>query len=321
MKPNQIKMDISKQQETQHRTHSCHFPATSCGRLGEGRAACVQMEVVEAIPPPPRRGQIPGSGKRHKGRLLLALTPGSRGRRGRGMMGAHPSRRGDGDPRRGFPRQGKDSLFIPAGAARRPPVSAAGGSPGAAEPAGPVRPGPRAPPAPLRPAHASLPPVIPPGEARARPARGQPWPPPGAEPSRGRCRRPAQPRPPARPARPGRVPVSPGVQRPRDARPRAGHTPYRPEATASGRRGLASPRGAGGSHGRAPGGETGAGRGVRGGEAAAAQPRGPSAANMAGGGGGSRRGRGAAAAGPAHRARGRRVPAPAALPRSPGAGS
>lgn len=36
MKPNLIKMDISKQQDTQQQTHSCHFPATSCGRLGEG---------------------------------------------------------------------------------------------------------------------------------------------------------------------------------------------------------------------------------------------------------------------------------------------
>lgn len=54
MKANLIKMDISKQQETQQQTHSCHFPATSCGRLGGG-AICVQMEV-EAIPPqrPPK---------------------------------------------------------------------------------------------------------------------------------------------------------------------------------------------------------------------------------------------------------------------------
>lgn len=50
MKPNLIKMDISKQ-ETQQQTHSCHFPATSCGRLGGG-VVCVQMEV-EAPPPSP----------------------------------------------------------------------------------------------------------------------------------------------------------------------------------------------------------------------------------------------------------------------------
>lgn len=68
MKPNLIKMDISKQ-ETQQQTHSCHFPATSCGRLGGG-AVCVQMEVK--APPlfatlPPTRMQISPSHKAYKG--------------------------------------------------------------------------------------------------------------------------------------------------------------------------------------------------------------------------------------------------------------
>lgn len=75
MKANLIKMDISKQQETQQQTHSCHFPATSCGRLGGG-AICVQMEV-EAIPPPnaPRRTQISHSNKSYKELLLVLPFP------------------------------------------------------------------------------------------------------------------------------------------------------------------------------------------------------------------------------------------------------
>lgn len=74
MKANLIKMDISKQQETQQRTHSCHFPATSCGRLGGG-AICVQMEMEATPPIAPRRTQISHSNKPYKELLLVLPFP------------------------------------------------------------------------------------------------------------------------------------------------------------------------------------------------------------------------------------------------------
>jgi hypothetical protein len=70
MKPNLIKVDISKQ-ETQKRTHSCHFPATSCGRLGE--ELFVYRWRWKLSPHRPPKIQIPHSNKPIKERLLLAL--------------------------------------------------------------------------------------------------------------------------------------------------------------------------------------------------------------------------------------------------------
>lgn len=63
MKPNQIKMDISKQQETQQqkRTAAISRPLPA-GDWGGG-AVCVQMDV-EANPP---KIQIPHSNKSYKG--------------------------------------------------------------------------------------------------------------------------------------------------------------------------------------------------------------------------------------------------------------
>lgn len=99
MKLNLIKMDISKQQETQQQTHSCHFPATSCRRLGGG-AVCVQMEVEATPPSPPRRMQISHSNKSYKGRLLLALPflckLGTSAKKG--MIPDHLFCHGNGDP-------------------------------------------------------------------------------------------------------------------------------------------------------------------------------------------------------------------------------
>lgn len=111
MKPNLIKMDISKQQETQQQTHSCHFPATSCRRLGGG-AVCVQMEVEATPPIAPRRMQISHSNKSYKGCLLLALPflwkLGTSGKKG--MIPDHLFRHGNGDPDH---QQGDPSLFFP----------------------------------------------------------------------------------------------------------------------------------------------------------------------------------------------------------------
>lgn len=94
-----------------------------------------------------------------------------------------------------------------------------------------------------------------------------------------------------------------------------GCTPYKPEATASGRVGARFSPGDGrftwpGS-GRQKGGDA-RGRGVQGagcgrGQGVAVQPRGLSGANMAGGGGVSRRGRGSGADGAAHHCCGRWV--------------
>lgn len=117
MKPNLIKMDISKQQETQQQTHSCHFPATSCRRLGGG-AVCVQMEVEATPPIAPRRMQILHSNKSYKGCLLLALpflwkleTLGKEG-----MIQDHLFCHGNGDPL----SEGSPAKGIPLSSSLRP---------------------------------------------------------------------------------------------------------------------------------------------------------------------------------------------------------
>lgn len=115
MKPNQIKMVISKQQETQHRTHSCHFPATSCGRLGEGQFV-YRWRWWKLWPPPTplrRRIQVPHSSKLHKGCLLLALTSGSRdaGKEREDARAPHRLSTETGIPF-GEDFLGKESLFI-----------------------------------------------------------------------------------------------------------------------------------------------------------------------------------------------------------------
>lgn len=115
MKPNQIKMVISKQ-ETQHRTHSCHFPATSCGRLGEGQFVYRWRWWKLSPPPTPlsRRIQIPHSSRLHKGCLLLALTSGSREGRGRkGCRESSVSLRKRGSPLERISFERNPSLFFP----------------------------------------------------------------------------------------------------------------------------------------------------------------------------------------------------------------
>lgn len=115
-------MDISKQQETQRQTHSCHFPATSCGRPGGG-AVCVQMEVeAPPTPQPPKDANLAPLNPT-KGKLLAMASPANWGcRQRKGRYGVIFPRRGDGDPLgEGSPFRA-ESLFI------LPPASRAGGS-------------------------------------------------------------------------------------------------------------------------------------------------------------------------------------------------